>query len=238
MTPQQAFPLLSLTTAFPIVMKNHLRGENDAKWIRTILGKGEFNALSAVVNKPQYVLARLRQLARESVNVGASRKESEVLMRSAYTLGQSMSMCESIYETPIPMAYSRHMSRFLITYVTTLPLILVRELGWTTLPIMAIICWALFGILEIGNLIEEPFTAVADQKSRHLLPLIEICRTIQRDVCAIAQYAMLAKTHSAPHMEENPEIHQEDVPQGMSMLSGMFMPRSASPTKNYTQAVF
>mmetsp|Transcript_13156 Transcript_13156/g.26457 ORF Transcript_13156/g.26457 Transcript_13156/m.26457 type:complete len:92 (-) Transcript_13156:11-286(-) len=40
--------------------------------------------------------------------------------------------------------------------------------------VMAVICWALFGILEIGNIIEEPFTAtVGFQKKLYVLPLTE-----------------------------------------------------------------
>ena len=33
-----------------------------------------------------------------------------------------------IYNTPIPLAYSRHTSRFLVIYVSTLPLVLVAAL--------------------------------------------------------------------------------------------------------------
>ena len=52
---------------------------------------------------------------------------------------------------------------------------LVGTVGWATLPVMATVCWALFGILEIGNLIEEPFTAYESQR-RPLLPLTEARR--------------------------------------------------------------
>ena len=90
-----------------------------------------------------------------------------------------MSTCERIYNTPIPLAYSRHTSRFLVIYVSTLPLVLVGALRWATLPVMLIVCWALFGILEIGNLVEEPFTAVVSSTSvlMHLLPLTEVTLT-------------------------------------------------------------
>ena len=42
---------------------------------------------------------------------------------------------------------------------------------------MAVVCWALFGILEIGNLIEEPFAAEAGLHgvAIHPLPLTEVC---------------------------------------------------------------
>ena len=51
--------------------------------------------------------------------------------------------------------------------------------GWGTLPVIAVVVWALFGILEIGNLIEEPFTArVGFSKKLYVLPLTEVCRNI------------------------------------------------------------
>ena len=43
--------------------------------------------------------------------------------------------------------------------------------------VMAVIVWALFGILEIGNLIEEPFTAtvgLGGSREHYVLPLTEV----------------------------------------------------------------
>ena len=87
--------------------------------------------------------------------------------------------------------------------VSTLPLALIHSLTWATVPTMATICWALFGIFEIGNLIEEPFTAM---QQKPLLPLTEICRTIRRDVRAIAQFSAVVKNASAPTIQRKPKI--------------------------------
>ena len=136
----------------------------------------QVDALSAVVNQPQFVLSRLRQLGQASSVAGVTEKEREMLFKSIAVLGDCVSTCERIYNTPIPLAYSRHTSRFLVIYVSTLPLVLVGALRWVTLPVMLTVCWALFGILEIGNLVEEPFTAVVSSTSvlMHLLPLTEV----------------------------------------------------------------
>jgi len=219
MTPRQAVPLLTLTAAFPVVLKNYLRGggakeqERDARRLRALLAPAEVNALTAVVNQPQYVLARMRMLAQASRTAGVSEKEREMLLKSCATLGECVSTCERIYNTPIPLAYSRHTSRFLVLYVSTLPLALVRSLGFGTLPAMLTVCWALFGILEIGNLVEEPFTAgiggptAKDGRplQQPLLPLTEVCRTIRRDVRAIAQYSQLAVEYGVPTISRSPK---------------------------------
>jgi ion channel-forming bestrophin family protein len=39
----------------------------------------------------------------------------------------------------------------------TLPFALVGSLGVAMLPVVTIACWALFGIEELGHLIEQPF---------------------------------------------------------------------------------
>ena len=129
--------------------------------------------------------------------------------KSVGVLGDCVSICERIYNTPIPLAYSRHTSRFLVIYVSTLPLVLVGALRWATLPVMVTVCWALFGILEIGNLVEEPFTAVVGSTSastHHLLPLTEVCRTIRRDVRSIAQYTLIGKNYSVPTIQQYPRV--------------------------------
>jgi len=239
MTPQQALPMLSLIAAFPVVMKNYLRGgsekaqQRDVRRLAALLASQEFEALTSVINQPQYVLARLRQLAQESRVAGVSEKEREMLIKSTGVLGDCLSTCERIYNTPIPLAYSRHTSRFLVLYVSTLPLALVGLLGWATLPAMATVCWALFGIFEIGNLIEEPFTATLSSPTNlgPLLPLTEVCRTIRRDVRSIAQYSQMARDRSVPTIQRYPSV--KVLPDGFRQLRVLF----AANATNRTRAV-
>ena len=72
MSPQQALPMLTLTAAFPVVVKNYLRGgskssqERDARRLRALLAPQEVDALKSVINQPQYVIARLRMLGQAS----------------------------------------------------------------------------------------------------------------------------------------------------------------------------
>jgi len=203
MNPKQAWPILSLIIAFPFVTKSYLRSERKMDVLKDLLCEEEFQALSGVVNQPQYVLFRLRQLSHASAAAGLTDKEREILLKSASVLGECISACERIYNTPIPLAYSRHTSRFLSIYISTLPMALVSVLRWATMPVMFVVCWALFGILEIGNSIEEPFTAVATVEGRPLLPLSEVCHTIRKDVHAIAKYGQLAKDHSVPTFKQH-----------------------------------
>jgi predicted membrane chloride channel (bestrophin family) len=72
-------------------------------------------------------------------------------------LASSLKTCQRILNTPVPWSYSRHTSRFLTIYAATLPLAVVSTLGWLTIPVMTVLSWCLFGIEEIGHLIEQPF---------------------------------------------------------------------------------
>jgi prephenate dehydratase len=70
-------------------------------------------------------------------------------------------------------------------------------------------------------LIEEPFTALTDIYGKTpLLPLTEICRTIRRDVRAIAQYSQLARQCGAPTIQRAPRVLT--VPEGFKELREMF----------------
>ena len=92
-------------------MKSYLRGERDSRRLKALLAPSEVGrafetatsdgeqrlfspppcgkvlALDAVVNQPQYVLARLRQLAQAARQVGVSEKEREMLLKSVGVLG-------------------------------------------------------------------------------------------------------------------------------------------------------
>jgi ion channel-forming bestrophin family protein len=126
MTPEQALPMLSLIAAFPVCLKNYLRGgsegaqKRDVRRLRSLLLPEEAACLFSVDNQPLYVLARLRALGQASAVTGVTEKEREVMFKSASTLGECVATCERIFNTPIPLAYSRHTSRFLVLYVSTL----------------------------------------------------------------------------------------------------------------------
>lgn len=80
-------------------------------------------------------------------------------------LSDALSGCEKIVDTPVPLSYSRHTSRFLTLWCGFLPLAIVPELGWLSLPVMGTVSWLLYGLEEIGHLIEQPFVPVSQSPS-------------------------------------------------------------------------
>ena len=53
--------------------------------------------------------------------------------------------CERLLRTPIPVSYTRHTSRFLLIWLTCLPLALYGKLGWTSVPAVGFIALLLLG---------------------------------------------------------------------------------------------
>ena len=108
----------------------------------------------------------------------------------------SLSTCQKIARTPVPLSYSRHTSRFLTLWCGTLPLALVGSIGAFTVPVVIAVCWCLFGIEEIGHLIEQPFDASSDEEYEEgvesLAPMRKMSEKAQpydigMPVCALAK---------------------------------------------------
>lgn len=84
---------------------------------------------------------------------------------------------ERIRNTPIPAAYSVHLTHLTWVYTLALPFQLVSEFGWLTLPIVGIAAFAFLGILEIGKEIENPFSYEPND-----LPLDDFCSELKSEI--------------------------------------------------------
>ena len=165
--PQRAAYLLSLLSAFPLALGRLCTGSSEPfpPGVSALLPAGTPSGGSAAAMALCLQLqlcvaefsAQLRQREGSSDVHAASVEEA-----AEHLVGELVSCiggCELIRRTPVPFMYSRHTSRALTLFLGTLPLVLVDLLGAAALPTMAGICWCIFGIEEIGHLIEQPFYA-------------------------------------------------------------------------------
>jgi putative membrane protein len=91
--------------------------------------------------------------------------------------------CERIKKTPIPYSYSSFIKRIIFLYIITLPLGLIHDLKWATIPIVLFIFYA-FGSLELlAEEIEDPFGT-----ERNDLPTDELAITIKKNLKEIIGY--------------------------------------------------
>ena len=91
-----------------------------------------------------------------AANVQAARLHME---RQLEIISNCYGASERIVRSNVPASYSRHTSRFLSVWCFTLPLVLVNSLQWIMIPVVALICWSLFIIEEVGHCVEDPFNA-------------------------------------------------------------------------------
>jgi len=84
---------------------------------------------------------------------------------------------ERILRTPIPLAYSVHLHHSIWIYILSIPYQIVGDLGWWTIPAVAIASFCLLGILAIGQEIENPFGYDPND-----LPLDDFCDVMRREI--------------------------------------------------------
>ncbi|CAG8640923.1 12883_t:CDS:2, partial [Racocetra fulgida] len=113
--------------------------------------------------------------------VGAS--AAKLLLYDLNILVDSLSGCERILRTPIPLAYAVHISQTVWLYCISLSFQLVSTLHYTTLPIVLIASIILFGIEAIGEEIENPFGYDYND-----LDLDGFCNDIKEEVETFTKY--------------------------------------------------
>lgn len=120
-----------------------------------ILKPKELRYLLSTPHRPNTVLQVLSAIiATSPLPQDKKFRMDENLTSFADMLGAS----ERLLRTPIPPAYTRHTSRFLVLWLACLPFVLWDVIGWTTVPTCVIIAFVLLAIDEIGVQIEEPFS--------------------------------------------------------------------------------
>uniref|UniRef100_A0A7R9YYD9 Bestrophin homolog n=1 Tax=Chlamydomonas euryale TaxID=1486919 RepID=A0A7R9YYD9_9CHLO len=102
-------------------------------------------------------------------------------------LVRSISACERLLNTPIPMSYTRHTARILMLWLMYMPFSLWGYCGWAMVPITALVSFVLLGIEEIGVYIEEPFS---------LLPLEALCAKLEFGLTNMMADHLLIARHS------------------------------------------
>ena len=210
--------------AFPVALKQHLRGEIDIDEFRGTLDVQETNFLSTANNLPLSVCTSL-SMATNAIKLDTTQSANNllwwVLEDHISKLSQIVSDCERLVRTPVPRAYSLHTSRLLSLWVGTLPLVLVgcfsgyRRL--LTVPLTAFVAWALFCTEELGHIIEEPFGAFGYEGDarNEVLPLDRYCASLQNDLSEVNRF----KSRALRDLEDG-QRNKEQEEEGTKTNSG------------------
>jgi ion channel-forming bestrophin family protein len=177
------------TSAFAFATMNRLRDQKSIGIAREGLPKDQVLAIEQSGHVPLAVSRKLTALLSDAQKRGLV---DAVQLRSIDLNIQALidycGACERIRSTPAPFGYVVHLRRALFLYCLTLPLALIRNYGWETVPVTLVISYILFGIEEIGVEIENPFELMIND-----LPLESICETIDRDLGGIINSTELSR---------------------------------------------
>jgi len=93
-----------------------------------------------------------------------------------------MTAMERIANTPIPVSYSIHLKQCVTLYLFALPITLVNDLGWATIPVVTVVAFTFMGIEGIADEIEMPFGT--DERD---LPIDRYCQDLKEEVLYIIE---------------------------------------------------
>lgn len=105
--------------------------------------------------------------------------------------------CERIRNTPIPYSHSSFIKISLVAYTLALPFGLMNSFMYLTIPITALLTFALFGIEIISEEIEEPFSS--DPNDLPLVFMSELIRTNVYDILEVEMPENVNSSESHPH---------------------------------------
>lgn len=177
--PDVRLRMFAWLKAFPVAAMQQLRGK--VKELGAACDEIPSEELSRALGQQNVALAISRQITlclAEARERGAISEYLFVALdQNVQLLVDYLGACERIHRTPMPFAYMVHVRRVILLYCYTLPLALVKDFGWWTIPASLFVAFVLLGIEEIGVEIEDPFGTDDND-----LPLEKFCELIRRNV--------------------------------------------------------
>jgi len=196
--PRQAHEFGRMVIAFPYTLRLHLTGKGqtpiknttDAPDILPFFDEKKLSKVESRISKPMAVLSIMNQMLNskearypneDPIKTLEMFSQRQILQINVNQLVANTGACERILGCPVPMGYSRHLSRYLTLWCSTLPFVLAPILGWVSIPVIAFICWSLMSIEEVGHMIEEPFAGLPDDQ----VQTKRVADVIKRDTLAM-----------------------------------------------------
>lgn len=145
--------------------------------LEDVLQPHEVAAVAAVGpgGGPAFVLQVISELVEQC---GVSDIKEDKMFSTLRAMGDTIAVCDKLLRYPLPLAWSRHTSRFMFLWLSALPWAMWPEAKWAVVPITGVVSYLLLGIDEIGVQIEEPFG---------ILPLEDVCIDIQSEIDAMME---------------------------------------------------
>lgn len=173
--------LVLWTAAFPHAVRCSLRGQRACPQLDSLLGVERTTKLLAAEHMPTYasaqIAATLAGLVEQSQMTGFAFQQAD---RHRALLLEHVGGCERIQSTPLPIAYSVKIRRFIFLFLVALPPAMLGRIGWLTPLLTMLVAYPLLALDEIGSELQQPFL----KSSLNHLPLDAICARIEADLLA------------------------------------------------------
>ncbi|CAD7695416.1 unnamed protein product [Ostreobium quekettii] len=181
--------------AYPLIVKAHIRKDGDKKLrdgLRKVLVEGEIVNVMRSRHRPNHVLTQMTCIVQQAVDTQAmtlmwmSQLTSDISNLQLYFAG-----VDRIAGSPMPFAYTSHSRTFMMIWLLAVPLSIVHDLEWLTIPVSVLIGYCILGIEGIADEIENPFgkdindldlDAIVRSCTGGLLQCVDTIESIEDDV--------------------------------------------------------
>ncbi|ANV83337.1 hypothetical protein AWQ21_02445 [Picosynechococcus sp. PCC 7003] len=186
---QEKKQALNLLLAFAIATKLHLRGDQVNDRLEALVEPEQVTELKDSKNRPLDIQFWLRTYLHQQLKL-KNFGDAQLNMTSGIlnSLMESVSGCERILTTPIPITYRVYLKRLILIYCFGLPFRLVPEITWWAIPIVAVVSFLLLGVEEVARELENPFGFDVND-----LPLDDLCDVIEGNINRVSRLHTQAK---------------------------------------------
>ena len=169
-----------LITNYSFALKEHLRGGFKGELLEehprlSIKDLKEFNHTPNRIALQLYVDAEA--LVKKNI---LSEEKLLILNDELRSFTNTAGACERIKKTPIPYSYSTFIKRMIFLYIITLPIGLIPDLKWATIPVVLFVFYAFASLELLAEEIEDPFG-----HERNDLPTDDLANTIKKNLVEI-----------------------------------------------------
>ncbi|MBX9772601.1 MAG: hypothetical protein K2X29_14585, partial [Candidatus Obscuribacterales bacterium] len=180
--------MVSLACAFPNVARISLRGEKTYSELIHLLGETETARVASAEHTPTAVAFAMAQLLREAIEKhGMDRFVFLQIDRERAELVNHIGACERILTTPLALAYSIKIRRFIALFLISLPFALIHSLNyiWLVPLVTMLVAYPLLSLDQLGVELQNPFSKM----NLSHLPLDEICQTIEGNLEGVFDFS-------------------------------------------------
>lgn len=127
---------------------SHVR--TDKNTIENLLSFDDLEDLKKAPTQPLFILESLVVMVHKYVEPGVSPMAARTMFSSLEALYEPYGECERIRNSPCAFSYIAHLRLLLVVYLVTLPLAMVEQMGWSTIPVAWVICYFLMSLEMIA----------------------------------------------------------------------------------------